>query len=123
MNRLHAAWCLGAMLAIAPPRPAFAEGRTLQKDPFARPALSDLQQRSARRPAGGARAVAQPAPKLNLQAVMAAGESSIANVDGVMVRLGDTIQGYRLVAVHDRAATFEKNNAQFTLTVRSREAK
>ena len=48
---------------------------------------------------------------------MVAGANSMANVDGVMVRLGDSFQGYRLIAVHDRSAVFEKNNAKFTLAV------
>ena len=115
--RLLAALALAAALAALAPA-VMAQGRPLQHDPFARPALGAIPANAAAgaasRRAQGAPAVA---PKLNLQAVLVAGPHSIANVDGVMVRVGDAIQGYRLVAVHDRSAVFEKNGARFTLGI------
>jgi hypothetical protein len=92
-----------------------AQGRPLQHDPFARPMLGAM-------PANASAATASrraPAlrPKLNLQAVLVAGPNSIANVDGVMLRVGDAIQGYRLVEVEHRSAVFEKNGDRFTLGI------
>ena len=96
---------------------ALAQAPILKHDPFARPALGSF------RPEGAAvarpRAVAPPPedPKriLNLHAVMMAGPSSIANVNGVMVRVGESLHGYRLLEVHDRSAVFEKDNVRVTV--------
>ena len=105
-----------ALAALAPS--AMGEGRTLQHDPFARPAFGAP---AAAAPGAPARRVQgappEAKPKISLHAVLVAGPDSMANVDGVMVRLGDTVQGYRLLAVHDRSAVFEKNNAKFTLGI------
>jgi hypothetical protein len=105
-------WWLGAILAVAAPRPALAEGRTLQHDPFARPPLTMQPAAPAPRPAGAA---VEPKRALKLHAVLVAGPASMANVDGVMVRVGDYVQGYRLLSVHERGAVFEKNRAQITV--------
>ena len=118
LQRSIAAIC--AALAVGTPcGAAFAQTRVLQHDPFSRPALGGLPNMQ-----GGGQAVptrraesATPAPKLKLHAVLVAGSNSIANVDGVMIRVGDSVQGYRLVAVEDRSAVFEKNNTRFTLQI------
>jgi hypothetical protein len=107
-------------LALAAGSPsAMGEGRTLQHDPFARPALGALP--AAAVPGAPARRVQgappEAKPKISLHAVLVAGPDSMANIDGVMVRLGESVQGYRLLAVHDRSAVFEKNNAKFTLGI------
>jgi len=112
------AFVLAAVLAGAPEL-AFAEEAKLQHDPFARPALASLQRGSRGGPASdGKAAPAEPRRRLNLQAVMMAGPNSIANVDGMIVRIGDQVYGYRLVAVHERHAVFEKNSKRFTLFIR-----
>jgi len=110
---------LATVLAGAPEW-SFSEEAKLQHDPFARPALTSLQRGSKGGPAGsGKAAAAEPGRRLNLQALMMAGPRSMANVDGMMVRIGDQVYGYRLVAVHERQAVFEKNNKRFTLFIRS----
>jgi len=115
MRRLIAASGLLALSAAA-----LAEGPALQHDPFVRPAIAGFA--AAASPAGGlpapATAASQARPRLQLNAVLVAGSDSIANVDGVMVRVGESVQGYRLVAVSDRSAVLEKNNAKLTLTLR-----
>jgi hypothetical protein len=105
---------LGAILAIAAPRLALAEGRTLQHDVFARPPLGFQPAAPAPRP-GGAAAATAAKPALKVHAVLVAGAASMANVDGVMVRVGDIVHGYRLVEVHERGAIFEKNKTQFAV--------
>jgi hypothetical protein len=116
MKPWRGALCFIATLALAAPRFALCEGRALQHDPFARPSLGGLPQGAGSAPrTGPPRPVLEPKRTLNRQAVMVAGSASMANVDGVMVRVGDQVQGYRLVAVHDRGAVFEKDNKQFTV--------
>jgi hypothetical protein len=118
MSLLRGALWLGVAVAIAAPRWALAEGRTLRHDPFARPSFGGLPQRAA--PAGRPATPAPVDPKrlLNVHAVMVAGAASIANIDGVMVRVGDYVQGYQLVEVDERGAVFEKNKAQFKVPLR-----
>ena len=102
------------------PELSLSQAAKLQHDPFARPALSGLQQARQPEPRGNGKATAAaPAPKLKLLAVMAAGPDSIANVDGVMVRIGDEVNGYRLVEVHERYAVFEKNKTRFSVSISS----
>lgn len=114
--RLAALALAAALAALAPA--AMGQGRALQHDPFARPALGAIPANAgAGAPSRRAQAAPAVAPKLNLQAVLVAGPHSIANVDGVMVRVGDAIQGYRLVEVQHRSAVFEKNGARFTLGI------
>lgn len=119
MRRRRFGSTLSMALALAAGAPwAMGQGRTLQHDPFARPTFGALP--ASGTPGAAARyaqAAPPPRPKINLHAVLVSGASSMANVDGVMVRLGESVQGYRLVAVHDRSAVFEKNNAKFTLGV------
>jgi hypothetical protein len=50
---------------------------------------------------------------------MVAGPDSIANVDGVIMRIGDRVRGYRLVGVQERAAIFEKDNRKVTVSMSS----
>jgi hypothetical protein len=104
---------LAALAAVASAPCALAQGRVLQHDPFARPQLGFV-------PAAGPSAPVPkrtPPPKLKLTGVVVAGAGSMANVDGIIVRVGESIQGYRLVTVHERTAIFEKNNAHFTLSI------
>ena len=98
--------------------PALGQSRALQHDPFVRPAVGLLPGNAptAATP-GRLKAAPEGKPKLNLQAVMVAGPQSIANVDGVMVRVGESINGYRLLEVAHRSAVFEKNGAKFTLGI------
>jgi hypothetical protein len=108
----------GALGATALALPALGQGRALQHDPFVRPAVGLLpgDAPSAATP-GRVKAAPPGNPKLSLQAVLVAGPQSIANVDGVMVRVGESINGYRLLGVEHRSAVFEKNGAKFTLRI------
>ena len=98
--------------------PALGQGRALQHDPFVRPAVGLLPGNASTAAAPGRlKAAPEGKPKLNLQAVLVAGPHSIANVDGVMVRVGESVNGYRLLEVAHRSAVFEKNGAKFTLGI------
>lgn len=54
---------------------------------------------------------------INLRATLSSDKHSIANVDGVMVFVGDKIKGYELIAVEEGSATFSKNGKKITLNV------
>jgi hypothetical protein len=87
--------------------PALGQGRALQHDPFVRPAVGLVPGSAASAAAlGRVKAAPEGKPRLNLQAVLVAGSHSIANVDGVMLRV-----------VQHRSAVFEKNGAKFTLGI------
>jgi hypothetical protein len=107
-----------ALIFTALALPALGQGRALQHDPFVRPAVGLVPGNASSTAAPGRlKTLPEAKPKLNLQAVLVAGAHSIANVDGVMVRVGESINGYRLLEVEHRSAVFEKNGAKFTLGI------
>lgn len=85
---------------------------SLRHDPFARPALAVSS------PAGAAHnsPVVQDW-KPQLRAVIKAGSSSMVNVEGTIVPLGGTIDGFRLTSVEERKAVFMKDGIRFELTM------
>ena len=56
---------------------------------------------------------------LILQATMVGRVSRLANVGGRILKTGDEYQGYRLVAIHEDSATFERGGRSITVYVRS----
>lgn len=52
-----------------------------------------------------------------LEAVLAAGSSSMAVVNGQTVHLGEGLDGFTLVSVKDRSAVFERGEERATLTL------
>ncbi len=103
----------------------WAQADPLKHDPFARPALRKATppplalQRDG---GGGIAASLERAWKPELAAVMVAGSKSAVSIDGTMVRIGELIDGHRLVEVHEQTATFVKNRKRVTLTLRAMEA-
>ena len=53
----------------------------------------------------------------SLRATLSSGQDSIANVDGLMVFIGDKVKGYELIAVGEGSATFLKNGKETTLHI------
>lgn len=97
--------------------PAQADG--LKHDPFARPVLAPRPAPAAPVPGDSVKApVPEPVWKPELRAVMVAGPKSIVNVAGVLVRIGEQIDGYRLVEVHEETAVFVNNKKRVTLSLR-----
>ena len=84
----------------------------LRHDPFARPDL-------AMAPASGAQAseLAAKEWKPQLRAVIAAGKSSMVNVEGTIVSLGGQIDGFRLTRVEEGKAVFMKDGVRVELTM------
>jgi hypothetical protein len=69
----------------------------LANDPFRRPSLAEVAPAEA------------VAPPLDLRAILSAGEQSLADVGGQIVRVGDDVSGYKLVGVSEDAALFERD--------------
>ena len=115
--RLRSVLHLSAGLACLPGL-AQAQADGLKHDPFVRPML-------AARPASAspANAVNALLPELawkpELAAVMLAGPKSAVSIDGTMVRIGEEINGHRLVEVHEQTAVFVKHGKKVTLSLRS----
>ncbi len=78
-------------------------------NPFARPA-----QLSEPAPAQSS---AIGAPMFGLRATMAAGADSLVNIDGEILRLGDVLVGYRLVAVGEGTAVFVRNGVRYPIAI------
>lgn len=104
------------------PGSGWAQADALKNDPFARPAflkaapLSAAQQRDN---AGmGKGALPEPVWKPELEAVIVAGLKSAVSIDGTIVRMGEEINGHRLVEVHERTAVFVKDRKRVTLSLR-----
>ncbi len=83
---------------------------TLRHDPFSRPVLEMLSRSNA---APRLSANGEWNPKLI--AVMVAGKQSMVNLDGTLLKLGDVIDGRRLVDVRDHTAVFRKGKKRIVL--------
>ena len=55
---------------------------------------------------------------LDLRATMIGGVSKLANVAGRILKPGDEIEDYKLIAVYERYAVFRRNNKMMTVYVR-----
>jgi len=95
----------GASALAAPP---------LTKDHFVRP--------RALTPAAIPAATAPAAPLLELRATLSAGVESVADVGGHIVRLGETVAGYRLVTVNEDGAVFERDGRTVKVALQRRPA-
>lgn len=82
---------------------------TLQHDPFARPLITNSTT--------VATVVEEVIWNPALTAVMVAGKNSLVNVDGVIIKLGEEIDGYRLIEVKDYQAIFKKGRKRVVLTI------
>ena len=61
--------------------------------------------------------VETPQTAMELRGTMAAGEHSLANIGGEILAIGQEINGYRLVAVHQRHVVLQKNDIHRTLLI------
>jgi len=85
----------------------------LRHDPFARPLLTAAAPKSS---ASQGNVSVDSAPwSPNLIAVMVAGSHSLVNLEGTIVAIGQEMDGYRLVQVRDREATFTRGKQRVVL--------
>ncbi len=109
---------LAASILLAASGPLHAQEAMLKHDPFSRPAAAKTQ----RAPSADDKAGTAPARdeqwNPELRAVMLAGRASMANVDGAVVRIGEEVNGYRLVELRDGEAVFTKDGERVTVSMR-----
>jgi len=90
---------------------------TLHKDPFERPKLEQpTGSASSRYGSDGVPA------EWELRATLVAGRDSLADVGGVIVRVGEEIEGYRLLSVGEGSAVLLGNGSRLVLTVEDEKA-
>jgi hypothetical protein len=91
---------------------AAAQAGILHRNPFAH-ALPGVSQPAA----GTANPSAAAAIPLELRGTMLAGSDSLANIGGLILGIGQEVEGYRIVSIHERWVVIEKNGEQRTLSV------
>ena len=89
--------------------------RTLKHDPFD---WSALQQAVEKKPDAAPPAASEtPPPVPKLRAVMRGPSGARVDLEGVILSVGDTIDGYRLLEVRDYSAVFSKDGAAVELNL------
>lgn len=88
----------------------------LHHDPFKQPKLLEEPEKPDEPEVSAVIKVPPPWTR-ELRATMVAGQASMANVDGVLVTLGEQLDGFTLVEVHERSAVFEKETVRRVLTL------
>jgi hypothetical protein len=83
------------------------------RDPFQKP---NIQQKSIVAPEAE-KAPSQQTWAPQLKATLRAGRNSMANVNGKIIKLGETINGYKLMGVGERSAILVKNKHRLQLTI------
>ena len=83
----------------------------LKINPFARPFDNQVS------PADSAASGQAAQVPFVLRGTMLAGQHSLANISGVIVSLGEKINGYRLVAIHQREVELLKDDERRILSV------
>ncbi|WP_417616044.1 hypothetical protein [Oceanisphaera sp.] len=82
------------------------------RDPFVRP-QTELSTRPTPTPIASA-------PGFTLRALLVAGDSSLANIDGTILALGDEFDGYRLISVTQEETLFEKGSNRYRISLKER---
>jgi hypothetical protein len=113
---------VAAWLALAVPAwPALAtEASALPlHNPFKRP----LQAVSSGAVQGseGVPPAEPPAPRLVLKGLLLAGPDTVVNINDVMLRIGERIEGYRLLAIEGTRAVLDKGGKRLVLDIENRD--
>lgn len=95
---------------------AFADD-ALKHDPFTRPLITAAKPENVAGTASTANIVEESPWNPTLTAVMVAGKNSLITLDGVIMKLDEEIEGYRLVQVKDHEAVFKKGKKRIVLTM------
>lgn len=91
----------------------YPQANRVRHDPFQRPVIpqTSVAESKVSKPS------AQQAWTPKLTATLRAGRNSMANVNGKIIKLSETIDGYRLIEVDERSAVFVKNKQRTHLTI------
>lgn len=82
----------------------------LERDPFSRPKQVKQQRTIIKK-------TAEETTKLKLRATLISEQSSMANVNGVLLTSGDVIKGYRLLQIREGEAVFEKQGRKVVVNI------
>ena len=99
------------VILLLPSAAAHAVGIELQTNPFERPVIEENGEADQKTPEKTA------FPEMALRGTMAAGPYSLADIGGDILALGQEINGYTLIAVHQRHVVLQKNDTQMTLSI------
>jgi len=102
---------LAAVVSAVAPYAQAAEPE-LQHNPFDRP--EELLLISSSAPANSTSTV-ESGPLL--RAVLAAGPKSVVNLGGVILRIGESADGYRLLSVEEGGATFSRDGEKVVFSL------
>ena len=81
------------------------------RDPFARPAAAVAARAADAEPA-------EPARIPELRAVVLAGARAIANIDGNVVSVGDTVAGWRVGRIAERTVVLQRAGTLITISLK-----
>ena len=84
----------------------------LLRNPFARPAIAELVADAA-----GVSDVLTGGGNTELRAVLVAGPKSIVDFGGVILQIGDSTNGYRLIEVGEGTATFNRKGEKIVFSL------
>ena len=109
-----------ALFAAAPALAQTAAAGKYKRDPFD---WTSLQQAVQKKEAATAKAAAAPPARVpRLRAVMRSPSGGQVNLDGVIMSIGDSADGYRLVEVRDYSAVFARKGGTVELEVSREQA-
>ena len=95
--------------------PACGEQQRVLHDPFAKPMLRKKLAHSGGNKVNSNAKLTPWSPKLT--STLRAGKSSMVIVGGQVIKLGEKIDGYKLIEVRERSGVFLKNRKQTRLTL------
>lgn len=88
----------------------------IQRNPFARPPIEVLLEQNL--PVIERQ---EPEWRPELRAVLVAGEKSVVDLGGVILQVGESTSGYRLVAVGEGTATFSRDGERVVISLYEQE--
>jgi hypothetical protein len=83
------------------------------RDPFQKPKITEKYSEEPE----AVKAPSQQAWIPQLKATLRSGRNSMANINGKIIKLGETINGYQLIEVGEKSALLVKNNQRLPLTI------
>ena len=111
---------VGTLLAVAPALAQTTSAGRFKRDPFDWTSLQQAVEK--KEPAAARVAAAEPARVPRLRAVMRGPSGDRVNLDGTIMGIGDTAEGYRLVEVRDYSAVFARKGGTVELEVSREQA-
>ena len=108
-----------AIFIIALMLAGVATAEPLQRDPFQRPDLNKkiVREPVAVNPANAAKMLNARTWHPHLSGTLQSPSGSFANVNGMVIKVGEEVDGFQLIKVSERTATFMKNGKAVLLSL------